>query len=117
MRKVFVVAIMCLLINHSALAAENTELLPRDIEQTILRLLFTPIQDAIEDYYGQPRQYMEDKLVSVRKVADSPNYEVVVQVETFYGPHNPPYGIETMTFYISYGEVKLKDFNHHDESA
>lgn len=85
-------------------------------EQTLLRLLFQPAHDAIEAYYGAPRQYWRDKILCVQKVPDSPYYEVVLQAETFYGPHNPPYGIETMTFYVKYGSVELKKFEHRGDS-
>lgn len=85
------------------------------MEQTILRLLSDPAFDAIQDYYGEPRQYWKDKLLSVQKAPNTSGYQVVMQVETFYGPHNPPYGIETMTFSIRYGEVELKSFKHQDE--
>ena len=76
--------------------------------QTLLRLLFDPAYNAIKDYYGEPRQYWEDEILSVQEVPTSEYYEVVLQVETFYGPHNPPYGIETMTFYVSYSKVELE---------
>lgn len=84
-------------------------------EQTLLRLLFQPVHDAIEAYYGEPRQFWNDKILSVQQVPNSPYYEVVLQAETFYGPHNPPYGIETMTFYVKYGSVELKKFEHQDD--
>ncbi len=87
------------------------------MEQVILRLLFEHVYEAIRDYYGEPRQYWRDELVSVCKVLGGPYYEVVMQVETFFGPHNPPYGIETMTFYISYGKVELRSFVHQDEAT
>lgn len=43
-------------------------------------------------------------------------YEVVIRVETFYGAHNPPYGLETMTFYVGpLDAVRLVNFDHQDE--
>jgi hypothetical protein len=48
-------------------------------------------------------------------VPGGPDYEVVIQVETFEGPHNPPYGLETITFYVRYGQVELINFEHRDE--
>ena len=115
MRKIFAIVIAGVLISMLAFAAGSNEPATEATEQTILRLLFHPAQDAITDYYGQPRQYWNDKLLSVHKVPDTPYYEIVLQVETFYGPHNPPYGTETMTFYVSYGKVELQKFEHQDE--
>lgn len=86
----------------------------RAMEQTILRLLYYPTGDAIDEYYGERRQHMGEKVISVRQVPDTPYYEVIIQVRTFVGPHNPPYGLETMTFYVTYGQVGLKEFEHQD---
>ncbi|MEA4921145.1 MAG: DUF3888 domain-containing protein [Clostridiaceae bacterium] len=84
-------------------------------EQALIRMLSDDAEEAIKEYYGERRQYMNDKLLSVKKVAGTPYYTAVLRVETFYGPHNPPYGIETMTFYISYGKVELRGFEHQDD--
>ncbi len=109
---------VCLLISQPAYASQNREPSSEYMEQAILRLLCGSMLDAVGDYYSHPRLYWtdSDKVLSVRPVPDTPYYEVVVQVETFYGPHNPPFGIETMTFYVSCGEIVLKDFKHQDKS-
>ena len=86
-----------------------------EAKETILRLLAHPVQQAITDYYGESRQYWNDEILAIKMVPRTPYYEVVVRVETFYGPHNPPYGIETISFYVSYGSVELKTFQHEDE--
>lgn len=86
-------------------------------QQALLRLLYDPARYAIADYYGAPRQFWRDKILHVQKLPDSAYYEVILQAETFYGPHNPPYGIETMTFHIGYGDVRLERFEHRDEPA
>lgn len=103
------------MLNAAASAATEVETATEPTEQVLLRLLFYPAHDAIKEYYGEPRQYWRDSILSVQKVPDTPYYEVIMQVETFYGPHNPPYGIETITFYVSYGHVELKNFEHQDE--
>ena len=107
---------VCLMSVTTTSAETKKEISLDASEQTLLRLLSGPVRNAIEDYYGEPRQYWNDEIISVQKVPNSYYYEVVMQVETFNGPHNPPYGIETMTFYISYGEVILKRFEHQGES-
>ena len=98
-------------------AAESKKELPQDaVEQVILRLLHQPVKEAVNDYYNEPRQYWEQEVLSVQKVPQSPYYEVVIRVETFYGPHNPPYGLETMIFYVGpLDEVRLVSFDHQDE--
>lgn len=86
-----------------------------ETEQVVIRLLADDAQEAVKEYYGERRQYMNDELLSVKKVPGTPYYAAVLRVETFYGPHNPPYGIETMTFYISYIGVELRGFEHQDD--
>jgi len=103
------------MLNAAASATTKNEISSEATEQVLLRLLYHPAFDAIKEYYGEPRQYWKDSILSIQKVPDTTYYEVVMQAETFYGPHNPPYGIETMTFYVSYGDVELKNFEHQDE--
>ena len=111
------VFILSSLIAHLAIVKGNDKKSVEAMEQTILRLLADPVDAAIRDYYGESRQHWKDKLLSVKRIPDPlPYYEVVEQVETFVGPHGPPFGIETMTFHISYGKVELKSFEHQDKS-
>ena len=98
-------------------AAESKKELPQDaVEQVILRLLHQPVREAVSGYYDGPRQYWRQEILSVQQIPQSPYYEVVIRVETFYGPHNPPYGLETMTFYVGpLDAVQLVSFEHQDE--
>lgn len=81
-------------------------------EQVILQ----PIREAVNDHYDGLRQYWKQEVLSVEKVSQSPYYQVVIQVETLCGPHNPPYGLETMAFHIDLmGTVQLIGFDHRDE--
>ncbi len=90
---------------------------PSAKEQVILRLLSQPISAAVEEYYGGPRQYWRQEVLNVQKVPESPYYEVIIRVETFYGAHNPPYGLETMTFHIGpLDRVQLVSFDHQAEA-
>ena len=85
-------------------------------EQVILRLLYQPTAAAVEEYYGKRRQYWQQEVINVQKIPESPYYKVVIRVETFHGAHNPPYGLETMTFYIGpLDNVQLVDFDHQVE--
>lgn len=85
-------------------------------EKVILRLLRQPTADAVDEYYGEHRQYCQEEVLRVQKVTESPYYEVVIQVETFYGAHNPPYALDTMAFHIDpVGEVQLVRFEHQNE--
>lgn len=85
-------------------------------EKVILRLLGDSVTAAVDEYYGGHQQYWQKEVLSIQKVSESPYYEVVIQVETFFGAHNPPFGLETMTFQIDpVGEVQLAQFHHQNE--
>ncbi|NBK19480.1 DUF3888 domain-containing protein [Anaerotruncus sp. X29] len=101
----------------SAAAEEEPQGLSAAAEQVILRLLHQPTTAAVEEYYGGHRQYWRQEVLNVQKVPESPYYEVVIQVETFYGAHNPPYGLETLTFYIGpLDNIQLASFVHQTEA-
>ena len=109
-------AAVAILLSTGAAAQSKSELPQDAMEQVILRLLHQPVKEAGNDYYNEPRQYWEQEVLSVQKVPQSPYYEVVIRVETFYGAHNPPYGLETMTFYVGpLDAVRLVNFDHQDE--
>ena len=101
----------------TGVAAETKKETSQDVsEQVILRLLSQPTTAAVYDYYGEYRQYWQQEILSIQEVPQSPYYEVITRVETFYGAHNPPYCLDTMTFYIDpVGTVQLISFDHHDE--
>ncbi len=109
-------AAVAILLSTGAAAQSKSELPQDAMEQVILRLLHQPVKEAVNDYYNEPRQYWEQEVLSVQKVPQSPYYEVGIRVETFYGAHNPPYGLETMTFYVGpLDAVRLVNFDHQDE--
>ena len=84
-------------------------------EQVILDLLYKPTAAAVAEYYGEPTQFRHPEILSIREVSDSRGHEVVIQVETFQGPHNPPYGLETMTFYVGpTDQPLLVRYDHRD---
>jgi hypothetical protein len=86
---------LCMLMAQPVCASENTDKSAQDMEKDILHLLSDSILDATGEYYGLPRLYWpdSDKLLSIRQVPNTTSYEVVLQVVTFLGPHNPPYGM------------------------
>ena len=109
-------AAVAILLSTGAAAESKKELPQNAEEQVILRLLHQPVSEAVSDYCDGPRQYWRQEVLSVQKVSQSPYYEVVIRVETFSGPHNPPYGLETMTFYVGpLDAVQLVNFDHRDE--
>lgn len=113
-----VMAVAAVLLSTGAATQELSQERSDAEDQVILRLLYQPTATAVEDHYGEHRQYWRQEILNVQKVPESPYYEVVIRVETFHGAHNPPYGLETMTFYIGpLDKVQLISFDHQDEAG
>lgn len=113
-----VMAVAAVLLSTGAATQELSQERSDAEDQVILRLLNQPTATAVEDFYGEHRQYWRQEILNVQKVPESPYYEVVIRVETFHGAHNPPYGLETMTFYIGpLDKVQLISFDHQDEAG
>ena len=111
-----VMAVATVLLSTGAEADEALQKQSDAAEQVILRLLHHPTAAAVEEYYGERRQYWRQEVIDVQMIPESPYYKVIIQVETFHGAHNPPYGLETMTFYIGpLDNVQLVNFGHQDE--
>lgn len=52
---------------------------------------------------------------SIQRCVDGEyTFKVTVIYKTYEGPHNPPYGIETLTFMVSLGNVELLHYKHED---
>lgn len=84
----------------------------------ILRLLSPYIDKAIKNYYGEIRQYglWNAKIINIKRLEPgSFNFEATVSVITFTGPHNPPYGLETITIRFGGENVDIIDFKHEVE--
>ena len=54
-------------------------------------------------------------IISIKKTSEEFEYEIIVQVETFTGAHNPPRGIETITVLTSPVGTKTINFNYTTE--
>lgn len=112
----FMTAAVILLSTGTAAGTEN-ELSKDASEQVILQLLHRSVREAVENYYGEPKQYWREEVLGVQKVPQSPYYEVIIRLETFCGAHNPPYGLETLTFYVGpLDSIQLVRFDHQDEA-
>ena len=83
------------------------------IYDTLITTLFPSIEKEIINYYGYPKLFEDEKILSItREHEGSYDFNVEVQVTTFEHAHDPPYGKETMTFNISPFGVKTISFKH-----
>ncbi|WP_440895467.1 DUF3888 domain-containing protein [Amphibacillus sp. Q70] len=93
----------------------ETEIDYQLIYDTLLTALDPYITEEIINHYGYPKQYglSDAKILSViRETEGGFSFQGKVQVTTFEHAHNPPYGIETITFEISPFGVKVIEFQH-----
>lgn len=82
---------------------------------TLVTLLNPYISEAVEHYYGYRKSYglSDVKVLSIsREKADEFRFRVKVQINTFEGAHNPPYGKETIIFEVTVDKVKVIQFLH-----
>lgn len=112
----FAILILGAFTAHSVFAEGANTKSDQVMGEAILTFLSDDIFEAVSAHYGEPMQYMNVNLLSLRKVSEYPNlFEIILQVETFYNAHRPPYGIDTITFHVQYDGVKLTQFNHQDK--
>lgn len=83
-------------------------------DSLISLLLYDDIDKAIQDYFGKPTQFAlyDAKITKISQIDNEFSYKVTIEVPSFNGPHNPPYGLEILTFTISPGECKLESYTH-----
>ncbi|WP_020061329.1 DUF3888 domain-containing protein [Bacillus sp. 123MFChir2] len=89
------------------------------LKEVLIERLVEYIGGAVKDYYGESRLWYRgsERILSIEKDKASFEFYVIVQVITFKGAHNPPYGEETMTFRVKGGgQVQLMDYKHRDLS-
>ncbi|OLS33447.1 DUF3888 domain-containing protein [Bacillus sp. MRMR6] len=85
------------------------------LKDVLIERLIDPIGKAVEEYY-QPKLWYrgDEKILKIKKEESDNAYYVTVQVQTFVGPHNPPYGEETITFRIRGSEINVSEYKHRD---
>lgn len=97
-----------ILVNKNAIVSNEAD--------SVIALLLDPhIRAAIYDYYGKPMQYAlyDSTINKITQVDNDFVYRVTISVPTFEGAHNPPYGIEIMTFTVRPGGiVELNNYVH-----
>ncbi|MDE5943949.1 MAG: DUF3888 domain-containing protein [Clostridia bacterium] len=83
-------------------------------DSVIALLLYNEINNAIQNYFGEPTQFAlyDAEITEITQINNEFAYRVTIEVPTFNGPHNPPYGIETLTFAISPNSITLENYEH-----
>ncbi|SEN15287.1 DUF3888 domain-containing protein [Lihuaxuella thermophila] len=121
MKKIgFAVLIVCLftLSLPGVAGAEPDESREKLITDAFKTTLIRAIDDAIVGYYGKREKSFGIYDMRVKDIQRTMQggfaFLVKVQVETFEGPHNPPYGRETITLEVGPGGISVVKFEHDD---
>jgi hypothetical protein len=82
----------------------------------VLVFLDESMHQAVNKYYGEPRMYdlYNAKILEMKPLKKGERFssEIKVQVLTYKGPHNPPYGIETITLISDFTNIKVVKYEH-----
>ncbi|PFZ31555.1 hypothetical protein COL66_11905 [Bacillus wiedmannii] len=84
------------------------------LKEVVMNLLIEPISKEVEKYYKEPKLWDRgsEKIVEITKDEANDILYVTVQIQTFEGAHNPPYGEDTITFRIKGNEIKPIQYKH-----
>ena len=103
----------CLSVDKTAQTAERANVRdPAAMEDVISLYMSNSIYNAVENYYKTPRQYLKPVLLAITKLPNSSVYEIVYSFETFTGAHSPPFGKDTVTFWVYNGGIWVKEYKH-----
>ncbi|WP_052658755.1 DUF3888 domain-containing protein [Bacillus thuringiensis] len=99
-------------------AAENDSK-EKLIYDTLLTSLSPYITTSIKDYYGdlsKSYELYDAKINNIHKIKEGEfSFIVKLQIHTYENAHNPPYGLETITFKVTPAGITTLDFKHLDD--
>ncbi|WP_277674397.1 DUF3888 domain-containing protein [Piscibacillus halophilus] len=85
-------------------------------EGLILELLTPYVQDAIQNFYGQAREYEQEDIIELKQVEDCKGcFEATIQVQTVIESEDPPYANDQITIDVRNGSVTVVDYVHKTE--
>nr|WP_245831892.1 DUF3888 domain-containing protein [Oceanobacillus senegalensis] len=87
-----------------------------DLHDVLIERLIEPISQAVQNYYGESKLWYRgmEKILKIEEDEEDHTFLLTIQVQTFEGAHNPPYGEETITFQIDGSDVKTLHYRHRD---
>ncbi|MFZ3577484.1 DUF3888 domain-containing protein [Virgibacillus sp. DJP39] len=88
------------------------------LKEVLIERWLQPISTAVKKHYGEPKLWYRgfEKVIKIEEDEQDYVFYITVQVQTFEGAHNPPYGEETITFKIRGSQIEMIDFKHRDIS-
>lgn|GEM_PF-2868481 len=85
--------------------------------EALLSMLYPYITSSVEEHFGVERRFdlFDAKVISIKKPSEKFEFEIIVEVDTFTGAHNPPGGIVTITFNTSPYGTKVISFKDNSQ--
>lgn len=90
-------------------------------KKPLLALINPYLQSAVNEYYssiGKPvRQYglYDAKILKIKEANRGEfTFYITIELNTYTGAHNPPYGKETISLYIDASTAKVIDYKHQE---
>ncbi|WP_028401673.1 DUF3888 domain-containing protein [Ectobacillus panaciterrae] len=86
------------------------------LKEVLVNFLSENISKEINNYYKKPKLWYRglEKVLKIEKDEKNYIFYATVQVRTFEGAHNPPYGEDTITFQIDGSNIKTINYKHRD---
>lgn len=86
------------------------------LERLIIINYVPKIKESVDNYYKEPRGFDLIKITGVKVVAPY-EYEVRIQISTYAGAHNPPYGLDVVTIRFEHlSDGKVVNYEHKDDN-
>ncbi|QUW23618.1 DUF3888 domain-containing protein [Sporosarcina sp. Marseille-Q4063] len=92
------IAFLTLFSYSHVLAKTTTENEIQLRDEVILDLLFLSTYKALEEHFGEPKQYYCEQILQIEKKVEPAHFNVTVQLTTFEGAHDFPFDLVTITF-------------------
>ena len=84
------------------------------LEKAFLRAIGSEILSATKTYYGESRLFQSEKIIDIVQDEYNDTYDVTIQIVTFKGAHDQPFGFDTITLRLP--EFKVIKYQHKDVS-
>ena len=85
------------------------------LEQAFLRAIGQEILNATKSYYPNGRLFISPRIINIVRDETNDKYDITIQILTYEGAINPPYGFDTITLRIP--EFKVIKYEHKDVSG
>lgn len=81
------------------------------LKDSLFTLLYPYVSEAVENYYGERKQFWKQKIIDIREQGRY-HFLVKVQLETFQHSHGPSFGQDLITLRVDLGKATVTDYNH-----